>query len=186
MLEGLSNVLTGFGLSASAGLNAYVPLLVVALLGRYTQLLHLRAPFDVLTSGWVIGLLGLLVLIEVFVDKVPAVDTLNDVIQTLMRPTAGAILFAASTRTISDVHPVLAVICGILAAGTVHLAKASVRPVVTATTAGVGNPILSTVEDVISAVVSVLSVLVPVAVLALCGIGIWMLLRGWRRRGALT
>lgn len=182
MLEALSNIVTGFGLSASAGLNAYLPLLIVALLARFTDLVQLNTPFDALTSGWVITVLIVLTLVEVLVDKIPAVDTVNDVIQTAVRPAAGAILFAASSSAISGIHPALAVICGILVAGTVHAAKASARPLVTATTAGSANPVVSTVEDVTSAVVSILSIVAPILALVLFVLGAWLLLRAWRRR----
>src|SRR5512137_1708662 len=102
--EAFSNIVTAFGLSASAGLNAYLPLLVVALLAKYTTLIKLNSPWDVMTSWWVIGVLIVLLLIEMTVDKIPAVDTVNDVIQTVGRPAAGAILFAASSGVVGDVH----------------------------------------------------------------------------------
>jgi hypothetical protein len=59
----LAGIFSAFGLSASAGLNAYIPLLVVALLARYTQLIKLSPPWDALTSPWVIGLLVVLIAI---------------------------------------------------------------------------------------------------------------------------
>lgn len=182
-MEAFAGILTAFGLSTSAGLNAYIPLLVVALLARFTDLIKLNAPWDVMTSPWVIAALVVLLLIEVLVDKVPAVDTLNDAIQTFVRPVAGAVLFAASANVISDVSPVLAFICGLILAGSVHAAKAAARPVVTATTAGIGNPFVSALEDVISGALSVLSVVLPYAVGALLlfvalVLGWWF----WRRR----
>ena len=181
MIELLSNIIRSFGLSASAGLNAYLPLLIVALLARFTDLIHLNAPFDALTNGWVMAVLAVLLLIETLVDKIPAVDTVNDVIQTVVRPAAGALLFAASSNEISGVPPVLALICGILVAGTVHAAKATVRPVLTATTGGVANPVVSTVEDVVSATVSVLSIVVPLLALVLILVGVFLVLRSLRR-----
>jgi hypothetical protein len=184
MIEVLSNIFTSFGLSASAGLNAYLPLLIVALAARFTDLIRLSTPFDALTHGWVIALLAALTLIEVLVDKIPAVDTINDIIQTVVRPTAGAILFAASSNAIADIHPVLAMICGILVAGTVHAAKTTARPLVTATTAGTANPIVSTAEDVSAGVVSVLSILMPIVAFLLIVIGAWLILRALRQRRA--
>ncbi len=184
MIEVLSNIFTSFGLSASAGLNAYLPLLIVALAARFTDLIRLSKPFDALTHGSVIAILAVLTLIEVLVDKIPAVDTINDIIQTVMRPAAGAIVFAASSNAIADIHPVLAMICGILVAGTVHAAKATARPLVTATTAGTANPIVSTAEDVSAGVVSVLSILMPIAAFLLVVIGIWLILRALRQRRA--
>ena len=93
----LLGILTAFGLSTSAGLNAYIPLLVVALLGRFTNLVTLKQPWDTLTSWWIIALLIVLSVVEFFADKIPAVNHVNDIIQTVIRPVAGAILFAASS-----------------------------------------------------------------------------------------
>ncbi len=160
-MTGILNIFTAFGLSASAGLNAYVPLLVVALLARFTNLIKLEEPWTALTSWWIIGLLVVLLIIEILVDKFPAVDSANDVIQTFIRPAAGAILFAASSNAIGHVHPVLALACGLLLAGGVHAAKATARPIITATTGGVANPIVSTAEDVVALITSLLAVLVP-------------------------
>ena len=111
-MELLLGILSAFGLSASAGLNAYIPLLVVALLARFTHLIKLNPPWDVLSNGWIIAFLVILSLIEFFADKIPAVNHINDVIQTFIRPTAGAIAFAASAHVISDIHPFLALALG--------------------------------------------------------------------------
>src|SRR5687767_11514199 len=134
-MGGIASVFQAFGLSASAGLNAYLPLLIVSITAKI-GLFKLNAPFDVMTSWWVIGLLTVLTLIEIFVDKIPAVDTVNDVIHTVVRPAAGALLFAATTNTVTDIPPVVSIIAGLLVAGGVHAAKATARPMVTATTGG--------------------------------------------------
>jgi len=174
---------TAFGLSTAAGLNAYIPLLVVALMARLTSLITLNEPYDALSNWWVIGTLAVLLVVEILVDKVPAVDTVNDVIQTFIRPAAGAILFAATSNTI-DVHPVLAAVLGVIVAGGVHAVKAGGRPVVAATTAGLGDPIVSTIEDIISFVTSVLAIVAPYLVVTLAIIAlsliIWWAVR--RRR----
>jgi hypothetical protein len=172
---------TAFGLATAAGLNAYIPLFVVALLSRVSSLVTLSEPYDALSSWWVIGVLGVLVAIEILVDKIPAVDTANDVINTFIRPAAGAILFAASTRIIG-LHPVLAALCGVILAGGVHTAKTGGRPVVTATTAGVGNPVVSTIEDVVSFVTSLVSVIAPYLALALLITGLSLLVWWFERR----
>ncbi|HEM61085.1 MAG TPA: DUF4126 domain-containing protein, partial [Chloroflexi bacterium] len=96
MIEAFSGIFTAFGLSASAGLNAYLPLLIVALLARFTNLITLNPPYDHLTSGWVILVVSILLLIELFADRIAGLDTANDIVQTFIRPAAGAILFAAS------------------------------------------------------------------------------------------
>ncbi len=185
MVEGLLSLASAFGLSTSAGLNAYIPMLTVALLAKFTGLIQLGEPWSALTSWWIIALLVVLLAIEEVADKIPAVDTANDVIQTLVRPTAGAILFAATTQSSIHMHPVLAFGCGVLFAGTVHVVKAGSRPVVTALSAGVANPVVSTVEDIVSAVMSFVSVLFPYLVvvwLLLLGLAIFLIVRERRRR----
>ena len=161
----LTGIFTAFGLSASAGLNAYIPLLLVGLLAKYTDLIHLNQPWDTLANPWIILLLCILVIIEMLADKIPAVNHINDLIQTLIRPAAGAIAFAASANVVTDVSPVLALAAGLLVAGTVHVAKAgAVRPMVTATTGGAGNIPVSIAEDVVSTVLSFLAIALPLLV----------------------
>jgi len=171
------DILAAFGLSASAGLNAYIPLLVVSLLGRFTNLIVLSEPWKALESWWIIGLLSLLSLVEFFADKVPAVNHVNDVIQTFIRPAAGAILFAASATVITDIHPIISIAAGLLVAGTVHAVKAAaVRPAITATTAGAANVPVSIMEDVVSTMLSVLSVMLPAVVgVVLLLLSIWII-----------
>ena len=188
-MTGVLNVFTAFGLSGSAGLNAYLPLLIVALLARFTHLVPLREPWTALTSGWTIAVLVLLLIVETVADKVPAVNHVNDVIQTVIRPVAGAILFAASSNVIGDIHPVLALVCGLLVAGSVHMVKsAAIRPAVTAISAapsgGVAtipaNIIVSTLEDIVAIVTSLVAILVPailalVLLIAVVAIAWWLL-----------
>jgi hypothetical protein len=181
-MDAFTSVFSAFGLASAAGLNAYLPLLVVALTARFTHLIQLSEPWDVLTSWWVIGVLVVLLLIEMTVDKVPAVDTVNDVINTAIRPIAGAILFAANSGAVGQVHPVLAIICGLLVAGGVHAVKATVRPAVTATTGGLGNWLVSLSEDVVSFVTTVLAILVPVLLIFLLLLFILFLAWWWSKR----
>ncbi len=182
-MNALVGVATSFGLSAAAGLNAYLPLLIVALMARFTSLITLQPPYDVLTSWWAIGILAVLAIIEAVVDKVPAVDSVNDVIQTAIRPAAGAVLFASNANLVSEMHPALALACGLLIAGGVHAAKATVRPVATGATAGLLNPVVSFVEDIVAVITTVLAIVVPLllvlVILLVTGFVLW-----WRRAGA--
>lgn len=182
-MEALLGVFSAFGLSASAGLNAYIPLLVIALLARYTDIIKLSSPWDALTNTWVIILLVVLLAIEFFADKFPAVNHVNDLIQTIVRPVAGAVVFASSAQVITDVHPVLALAAGILVAGGVHTVKAAaVRPMVTATTGGAGNVPVSILEDVVAMVTSILSIVIPVLFAAIAILlTSWIVWLLWRR-----
>jgi hypothetical protein len=182
-MDVLLGVFTAFGLSASAGLNAYIPLLVVGVIAHYTDLIKLNTPWDTLANPWILILLGILVIIEMLADKIPAVNHINDLIQTLVRPVAGAIAFAASANVITNMHPVLSLAAGLLIAGSVHAVKAgAVRPAVTATTGGAGNIPVSIMEDIISTGLSILSIIIPVLVGTLLVVAaafiIWWL---WRK-----
>lgn len=177
----MTGLLAAFGLAAATGLNAYLPLLIVGALARYTDLITLKSPWSALTHPVVLAVLVVLLIIEMTVDKIPAVDTINDVIQTFIRPAAGAILFAASSNVISDMSPVLAMVCGLLVAGGVHAAKATVRPAVTATTAGLGNPVVSVVEDTVSGVTTLVAIIIPALILVIFIVVLYLFMR-WRRK----
>lgn len=178
MASVVSSLLTAFGLSSASGLNAYIPLLMVALAARFTDWIKLDPPFDILKNEFVIGALVILLLVETIVDKVPAADSLNDFIQTFIRPTAGAILFAASTSVI-QLNPVIAFILGLILAFGVHATKSTARPVVTATTGGLGNAFVSVGEDILSAGMTLIALIVPMLIgVFFVLIGLWFL---WRQ-----
>jgi len=87
---------------------------------------------------------------------------------------------------VSDIHPILALACGLLVAGGVHAVKAAVvRPVVTATTGGVGNVPVSILEDITSTIVSILAIIIPILIgcllILFTAFIIWWL---WRRANA--
>jgi len=178
----LTGLFSAFGLSASAGLNAYIPLLVIALLARFTHWLDLSPPWDTLTHPAVIAVLIILTGIEFFADKIPAVNHFNDAIQTFVRPVAGAIAFAAGSGALGEVHPALAMIAGLLIAGSVHATKSlAVRPAVSLTTAGAGHTPVSIMEDVAATTLSLVAVMVPLALLLVAVIVLVWAFR-WRRR----
>ncbi|MFG1951111.1 DUF4126 domain-containing protein [Micromonospora sp. NPDC048830] len=169
-------VLTGTGLAASAGLNAYIPLLTMGLLARYTDLIELPSGWQWLGNGWIMMILAVLFAVEVVADKVPVVDHVNDIVQTVVRPTAGGLAFGAgsSSETVTVTDPGhffssnqwVPVVTGILIAFGVHALKSAARPVINATTAGVGAPVASTAEDATSIAMSLVAIILPVLVLA--------------------
>ncbi|MEV6812843.1 DUF4126 domain-containing protein [Micromonospora sp. NPDC051296] len=190
-------LLTGTGLAASAGLNAYIPLLVTGLLARYTSVIDLPAGWQWLGNGWMLTILAALLAVELVADKVPVVDHVNDVVQTAVRPTAGGLAFgagsASGTVTVSDPDSLFAntgqwvpVLVGALIALGVHLLKSAARPVINATTAGFGAPVASTAEDATSVLMSLVAIILPVLVLVfLVGFVfflIWFLRRRAERR----
>ncbi|GAA4232010.1 hypothetical protein FHR32_005948 [Streptosporangium album] len=187
--------LTGLGLSTAAGLNAYIPLLVVGLIANLTDRIRLPQEFAWLSNGWVLGIIGVLLLAEIVLDKVPVVDSVNDMIQTVVRPASGGVVFSATEAaarldgsTWMSHSPWLSWVLGIGIALAVHVMKTTARPVVNVSTAGVGAPVISTVEDAgalgmsLAAIFLPVLVVVGVAVLALLA---WWAIRKVRRRRAL-
>ena len=187
--------LTGTGLAASAGLNAYIPLLSVGLLTRFTDVITLPDQWQWLENPWVLGILGVLLTVEFVADKIPAVDHVNDVLQTVVRPTSGGLVFGASTSaqtaTVTDPAAFFSnnqwvpIVVGIMIALAIHGMKATVRAGVNAMTAGFGAPIVSTAEDITSVSLSLVAILLPLLVLVfLVGFVLlfWWTLRRRRRR----
>jgi hypothetical protein len=154
-------VFAAFGLSGAAGLNAWLPLLASALLDRF-DVVELAAPFDQLSTDTGLVVLGVVFVADLVGDKVPAVDHVLHAVGTVVHPAAGAALFVGPTGVETEIPTIVAVALGALTAGSIHAGRATLRPASTATTAGIGNPVVSAVEDVVSAVLTAFAFLLPV------------------------
>lgn len=188
-------LLTGTGLATAAGLNAFIPLLTVGLLARFTDMISLPQAWAWLENPWVLGILAALLVIEVVADKVPAVDSVNDVIQTVVRPTSGGLVFGASssseTAAVQDPAQFFSsnawvpIAIGVVLALSVHAVKALSRPVINAATLGFGAPVISSIEDTASITMSLAAIVLPILVLVglvLIVPFVWWLLRRLSRR----
>ncbi len=184
-------MLTGLGLSTAAGLNAYIPMLMLGALARFTDIVNLPAGWNWLENGWVLLIVAVLLVVEVIADKIPALDSVNDSVQTLVRPAAGGIVFgsgtAAQTAAVTDPGEWarsggwIPVVVGVLIALLVSLTKSAVRPAANIATAGVAAPVLSTIEDVTSFGLVIVALIVPVLVLVIVIALIWAGWRMWRK-----
>lgn len=183
----LGGILAAFGLSGAAGLNAWLPLLAVGLADR-AGWLTLDSPYDVLSSTPGMGVVAVLLVLDLIGDKIPALDSVLHAVGLVIAPVSGAVLFAAQTAVTSDLSPAVAAVLGALTAGGLHAGRAAARPFVTASTAGVGNPVVSAAEDGTSLLLTLLAFVVPVlafvlVVAAFVLVG-WLALRA--RRWART
>ncbi|GAB3173551.1 DUF4126 domain-containing protein [Myceligenerans halotolerans] len=185
---------TGSGLAMAAGVNAWIPLLLLGLLSRFSDLLTLPSGWGWLENPWVMAILAVLLVLEMTADKIPALDSVNDVVQTIIRPTAGGIAFGAGasseTVTVQDPEAFMAggewitVVIGIVLALVVHAAKAGGRVITNTVSGGTAAPVMSTVEDVAAVGISFLGITLPflmIPVLILFVIGLWMIVRGVRK-----
>jgi len=183
----LAHVAMGIGLAASAGLRAFLPLLVVGLAGRL-DVLPLSDSFGWLESWPALLVFGAAVLVEVLADKIPLVDHFLDTAQIFVKPIAGALVMATVVSEWSPLYvTVLSIALGGTAAATVHVTKAKLRLASSVATAGLGNPVLSLSEDVGAVAGTVGAIFVPGLVLVafvLFAVLAWITLRRLRRRPA--
>jgi Domain of unknown function (DUF4126) len=185
-------LLTGLGLATASGLNAYIPLLTLGLLSRFTDLIALPHGWAWLENGWVMAIVAVLLVVEIVADKIPALDSVNDAIQTFVRPTSGGIVFgsgtASQTAAVTDPGAFaqsgqwIPIVVGVLVALVVSLTKSAVRPAANVATAGMAAPVLSTIEDGVSVGLVFLAILIPVVVLVVLALMVWAFFTLWRRR----
>jgi len=176
----LTGYFRAFGLSTAAGLNAYIPLLTVGLLDRYTDLIQLSSPWDKLGDPLVLGIVGVVGLADFVGDKVPIVDHVLHLIGTVVAPVVGGVLALASA-TAFDLSPGLVVPLGVAAALATQVARTAARPVSTVTTGGGGNPVLSLAEDGVSGALSITALVWPVVTAILAVIVLVVVFLLWRR-----
>ncbi len=168
--------LTGTGLASSSGLNAYLPLLILALVDRSSNIIDLNGGWAAISSTWAIIGLMIILPLELVGDKIPRFDHLNDLAHSAIRPLAGAVCMAAVAGQAGGYKPALGFALGLVFAAAVHLFKMRARPSITRATAGIGNPIQSTIEDTAVVAVSLAAVFLPwsiIPVVPLAGALIW-------------
>jgi len=183
-------VLLGLGLSASTGLNTFLPLLLLSAAARFHIAgIELGAKFDWLSSDVAIAVLLIASVVEIIADKVPAVDHFLDSVGTFVRPLAATVA-TASVLTGADVNPTIAAVVGLMIGAPTslgfHTLKAGTRIASSAATFGCANPVLSLIEDVISFGLTVLAIFVPLVVpiaIALLVLLLWKVAGRLRRRG---
>ena len=180
-METLFAVGTGIGLSSIAGVRAYLPLVLVGLFAR-VGLFTLPAPFDLLESWLIIGVLLVLALLESGLDKIPALDHVLNFVQIPMRVVAGAILFSAALEAGLSVEAIPELVVGGVLAGLVAVSKVILRPSATAASVGVSIAFLSTLEDVVALLGGLTAVLLPLVPLAFVAFLLFFFFRVKRRR----
>lgn len=180
--------LMGTGLAAAAGLNAYIPFLLVGLVSRFSDVLELPDSYRWIENPWVLTAATVLLLTEIVLDKIPVIDTINDAVGTIVRPVIGGVIFAA-TQAAEQVdasawmqdHAWVGAVAGVAVAGIVHVTKTVSRPAINLTTGGAGGPVVSVAEDASSFSLSLIAIFLPALVigaLILLGWGLWAM---WSR-----
>ena len=174
--------LSGAGVAFACGLNATLPLLILGLADRISDGITLEGRFDFLSSNAGLLILLLLLPIELIGDKIPQLDSINDLLHTVLRPVAGSIAFMAIGSQ-ESLNPWITGTLGLVIAGIVHTWKMRTRPSITGATKGLGNPFASLVEDTVAICVTIASLISGWLALLAVPLGVaWL----WRTYGRLV
>jgi Domain of unknown function (DUF4126) len=179
-VDAVTGYFTALGLSTAAGLNAYIPLLVVGLFSRYTDLIELPAPWDHLGDPLVLGIVAAVGVADFVGDKIPIVDHVLHLLGIAVAPVAGGILALAAANAL-DVDPGFSAVLGVVAALATQVGRTAARPAATATTGGAGNSLVSLGEDGASGTLSVTSIVWPVVAAILAVVVLVLVVVFWRR-----
>lgn len=165
----LTYAAAGIALAATAGMRAFLPLLVLGIAARMGRF-EISEGYRWLTTDMALITFAVAVVAETLADKIPVVDHALDTVQTIVKPAVGTMVAAAMFVQLSPFH---ATLLGLAVGGTVatgvHLVKAKVRVLSSLTTGTVLNPILSFVEDVVSTVIAAVAVIAPFLALLFIG-----------------
>ena len=173
----------------ASGINAYLVVLVLGLIGRFTEVAGIP---EGLTRTDVLVVAAVLYLVELVADKIPYFDSLWDAVSTAIRPTVGAVIGLLIAQDAPTLEQAILAACGGAAALISHLVKGGLRLIVNTSPEPASNITVSVGEDVAVAGVTTLAVLNPGLALAIAALllvtGILLLvllwsrvLRGWRR-----
>jgi hypothetical protein len=152
----------GIGLAASAGFRIFIPLLVLSVAAHF-EIIPVGESFAWIGSITAMISLGIATIVETIAYFLPFVDNLLD---TLAIPLAGVAGTLAMATTLVDLDPMvswaLAIIAGGGTAASLTTLTAGTRAVFSATTAGIGNPVLSFIESVVAFVMSIITIFLPI------------------------
>ena len=129
MVETLSATALAGGLSWASGLRLYMTLFMAGAMAR-AGWLELPSALQVLASPWVLGVTGVLLVVEFLADKIPGVDSAWDAIQTFIRIPAGAILSVAALGQMDPAWTTIAALLGGTLAAGAHFTKAGSRALI--------------------------------------------------------
>jgi len=174
--ETLTAIAIALGAGWASGLNAYAAVLVLGAAQRL-GLVALPHDLEVLGSPWVLGVAALLFALNFLADKIPYVDSINDVLQTFVRIPAGALLaYGAAAGLSPEISIIAGLLGGTLAAGT-HIAKTGSRALINTSPEPFSNVLASLGEDV--TVFGGLALAIAHPITFLCLLALFVLLLIW-------
>ncbi len=161
-IETIISICLGVGLSVSVGFRVFLPLFTLSL-AAYFNVWELNESWQWIGSSTALITLGIATVIEIVAYFIPYVDNLLDTIAVPLAALAGT---AVMMSTVVDLSPVvtwsLAIIAGGGTAAAIAGTSSTTRLASTATTGGLANPIVSTLETGTAAAMSIVSIFLPI------------------------
>ncbi|WP_418604082.1 DUF4126 domain-containing protein [Hwangdonia sp.] len=180
-VETIISICLGIGLAASVGFRVFLPLFALSL-AAYFDVWPLNESWEWIGSTTALITLGVATLVEIFAYFIPYIDNLLDSIAVPLAALAGT---AVMMSTVADLSPVitwsLAIIAGGGTAAAIAGTSSTTRLASTATTGGLGNPIVSTIETVTATVMSVISIFLPILAIILVAIILFIIFRLYKK-----
>ncbi|GEP55197.1 DUF4126 domain-containing protein [Reyranella soli] len=172
----IAAIAVALGAGWASGLNTYAAVLVLGLAERL-GLVALPHDLQVLASPWVMGVAAILFALNFFADKIPYVDSINDMLQTFVRVPAGALLaYGAAGGLSPEVAIIAGLLGGTLAAGT-HVAKTGTRALINTSPEPFSNIAASFTEDI--SVIGGLALAIAHPITFLCLLALFVALLIW-------
>ena len=157
------------GAGWASGLNVYAAVLVLGV-GQRLGLVALPHDLQVLGSVWVLSAAAVLFALNFLADKIPYVDSLNDLLHTAVRIPAGAVLaFGAADQAGPEVAVIAALLGGTLAAGS-HIAKTGSRALINTSPEPFSNIAASLGTDALVIAGLVMAIAHPITFLCLLAV----------------
>jgi len=173
--ETLFSILIGIGLAASVGFRIFVPLFALSL-ASYSGIIPLNESWEWVGSSTALMILGVATVVEILAYFIPFLDNLLDTVAVPLAAIAGTAVMVA---TVSDLDPTitwaLAIIAGGGTAAVIKGSTSTTRLASTASTTGIANPVISTVETGTSIVMSVFAIFIPILAIICVVIIFWVL-----------
>jgi hypothetical protein len=182
-MEILATLGRTLGFSLAAGVNLYATVAVLGLAARY-HWVQLPEQFQVFNHPWVIGIAGVLYVVEFVADKIPWVDSIWDSVHTVIRPIGGALIAVAALGEASPLTMGLIALLGGTAAAGSHVTKAGARVAINTSPEPFTNWIASLAEDAFVIGLSLLTLKFPLLALvvsaAILVMIVWLARRLWQ------
>lgn len=179
--ETIISICLGIGLSASVGFRIFLPLFALSL-ANYLNVWELNESWQWIGSTSALMLFGAATIVEIIAYYIPVVDNALDSIAIPLASIAGTLVMVS---TISDLSPVftwtLAIIAGGGTASAIKGSSSASRLTSTVSTAGFGNPIIASIENLIALIMPIVAIVFPIVAVILVFLMLYLIFKLYKK-----